>query len=101
MGQVLSLLMQHVVSATGLARAETDYSRAPRVGEFVHLASQDPSAPPGKLRVHLGSADEVRKLYNALHGQTVMVGSDRVGILVGNELVDGWRVPGNELRSWA
>ena len=99
-GQVLALLMQHVTLTTGLSIKETDYSRVPRVGEYVHLASQDPTAQPGKLRVLLSSADEVRRLYNALHGQTLQVGSDRVGIVVGNDLIDGQQVPGNELRSW-
>ena len=99
-GQVLSLLMQHVAHSTGLAIQETDYTRAPKVGEYVHLASQDPTAPPAKLRVLLGSADDVRRLYNALHGQTLQVGNDRVGIVVGNDLIDGQRVPGNELRIW-
>jgi len=50
--------------------------------------------------VLLSAADEVRRLYNALPGQTLQVGSDRVGIVVGNDLIDGQQVPGNELRSW-
>ena len=50
-GQVMSLLMQHVISATGLQLQETDYGREPRVGEYIHLATQNRSAPPGKLRV--------------------------------------------------
>ena len=77
-GQVMSLLMQHVISATGLQLQETDYGRAPRTGEYIHLATQHSSAPPGKLRVLLSSAEEVRRLYNALHGQTVQVGLDKV-----------------------
>jgi len=99
-GQVLAILMQHVTSNTGLSIQETDYSRAPRVGEYVHLASLDSTAQPGKLRVLLSSAEDVRRLYNALHGQTVQVGHDRVGIVVGSDLIDGRQVPGNELRSW-
>jgi hypothetical protein len=99
-GQVLALLMQHVINATGLNLKETDYQRAPVAGEYIHLATQNPTAEPGKLRVMLASAEEVRRVYNALDGQTLQVGNDRVGIKVSNDLVDGQRVPGNEQRSW-
>ena len=99
-GQVMAILMQHVTQATGLAIKETDYSRVPKCGEYIHLASQDPTAQPGKLRVLLSTADEVRRLYNALHGQTVQVGGERIGIVVSNDLINGQQVPGNELRSW-
>ena len=44
--EVLALLMQHVTLATGINLCETNYSRAPRAGEFVHLASQDSSERP-------------------------------------------------------
>jgi len=66
--EVLALLMQHATRSTGINLCETDYRRAPLAGEFVHLAAQDSSERPGKLRVFLSSADEVRKLHNALHG---------------------------------
>jgi hypothetical protein len=99
-GQVLALLMQHVTNATGITIAETDYARAPRTGEYIHLASQDATAQPGKLRLLLASAEEVRRVYNALDGQTLRVGNDRVGIKVSNDLIDGRRVPGNGLRNW-
>lgn len=99
--QVMSLLMQHAISVTGLQLQETDYGRAPRIGEYIHLAIQNSSAPPGKLRVLLSSGEEIRRLYNALHGQTVQVGADKVGVVVGNDLLDGQCVPGNGLRSWA
>ena len=51
--------------------------------------------------VLLASAEDVRRLYTALHGQTVQVGADRVGVVVDNDLVTGQGVPGNGLRSWA
>ena len=100
-GRVMALLMRHVVTATGLQLQETDYGRAPKVGEFIHLATQDSSAPPGRLRVLLSSAEEVRRLHNALHEQTVQVGADKVGVVVENDLLTGQGVPGNGLRSWA
>jgi hypothetical protein len=94
-------LMQHAIGATGLQLQETDYQRAPKMGEYIHLATQSDSAPPGRVRVLLASAEDVRRLYNALHGQTVQVGADRVGVVVDNDLVTGQGVPGNGLRSWA
>jgi len=99
--EVLARLMQHATQSTGISLIETDYKRAPRAGEFIHLAAQDSSEKPGKLRVLLNTADEVRKLHNALHGQTVQVGDDKIGIVVGNDLIDGQQVPGNRLRNWA
>ena len=56
------------------------------------------SAPPGKLRLLLESAEAVRKVYAALHCQALLVGQDRVGIEVGNDLVDRQSVPGNAQR---
>ena len=91
--------MTHVCQATGLQLQETDYSRTPAAGEYIHLASQDADAPAGRLRVLLNSAEEVRRLYNALHGQTVQVGQDRVGITVTNDVLDSRGVPGNERRN--
>ena len=80
---------------------ETDYARHPKPGEFIHLASQDTSAPPGRMRVLLTSAEEVRRLYTALHGQVVQVGSDRISVVVSNDLVDSRGVPGNGRRGRA
>ena len=100
-GQVLRLLMQHAIGVTGLHLQETDYTRAPKMGEYIHLATQSDSAPPGRVRVLLTSVEDVRRLYNALHGQTVQVGADRVGVVVDSDLVTGQAVPGNGLRSWA
>ena len=94
-GEVMRLLMTHLVRATGLDIKETDYSRDPKSGEFYHLASKDPISPPGRLRLYLRDQDEVRKVYAALHNQTVQVGQDYVAITVSNDLVEGARVPGN------
>ncbi len=99
-GQVMNLLMTHVVNLTGIQLVETDYGRDPKAGEFIHLATQDSTAKPGMLRVILKSSDEVRKLFNALDGQTVQVGQDKLGVRVLNDLVQGCQVPGNEKRSW-
>ena len=93
--------MAHVIGATGLQLKETNYQEDPKIGEFIHFASKDSTAPPGKLRLLLASDEDVRKVYAALHGQTIMVGRDRVGIVVGNDLVDSRAVPGNGQRGRA
>lgn len=100
-GQVIRALMQHATQAVGIQLVETSYSGVPKIREFVHLASQDPSAPLGKIKVFLSSLDDVRKLYGALHGQSIVVGTDRVGIIVGNNILDSLNVPGGGMRNRA
>ena len=94
----MRLLMHHLIASTGLQIAETQYDRAPRVGEFIHLASQDASAPPGRMRVLLENAEAVRKVFAPLNGQMIQVGHDFVGIEVSNDVVDGQLVPGGQQR---
>ena len=96
--EVMRLLMDHLVTATNLGIKETDYSRAPRTGEYIHLASTDFTAPPGKVRILLNNSDEVRQVHAALHGQTIKAGNDAVGIVVENDGMDSRPVPGNGLR---
>ena len=90
--------MDHLGTTTGLDLKETDYSREPRVGEFIHLASKDSAAPPGRMRLLLRDAEAVRKVYAALHGQSVQVGQDMVGIEVCNDVVAAAGVAGNGQR---
>jgi hypothetical protein len=82
----LKSLMQHLITKTGLDIKAGDEQRGPKTNEYVHLSSIDPSAPPGRLRLYLNSQDDVRKVFNALHGQIVEVGSDLVAIEVTNDL---------------
>ena len=97
-GEVLRLLMTHLCQVTGLHLTETDYRRAPHTGEYIHLASQDLAVPPGRLRVLLPDLEAVRKVRAALHGQTLQVGQDRIGIEVTNDYFDSASVPGNGQR---
>ena len=94
-GVVVRLLMQHLVQSVGLQVVETDYGRDPKIGEFIRLASKDTTAPAGRVRLLLASRDEVRKVFAALHGQTIQVGQDYVGIEVANDAEDAQRRPGN------
>ena len=94
-GSVIRLLMVHLTQAVGLHLNETDYSREPKVGEYVHLGSKDATAQPGRARLLLASSEEVRKVHAALHGQSLQVGQDLVGIEVANDDLDAQRRPGN------
>ena len=97
-GEVLKLVMQHVCSQTGLHIVETDYSREPRPGEYVHLARKDVSAPPGRLQLRLASLEAVRQVKAALHGQTVQVGTDLIGFRIANDRLDAEGIPGGVRR---
>jgi hypothetical protein len=94
-GEVIKALMNHLVNATGLVLKETSYQGNPQLGEYIHLATTDPSAPPGKVRILLSSKQEVEKVYATLQGQTIQVGRDQVGISVCNDIIDGAAISGN------
>ena len=94
-GQVLRHLLQHALQYTDLHLTETAPGQEQKLGEFLHLASHDPSAPPGRLRVLLATDAEVRKLRSALHGQHIQVGNDKIGIRVCNDFLDSRATPGN------
>ena len=96
---VMLILMRHVVSSTGLSLAAAVDAERPRAGEYIHLASRDPLAPPGRMRVFLNSLEEVRRLYAALHGQSVLVNGDFVAVTVANDAVALERASGNDPRA--
>jgi hypothetical protein len=95
----MGLLVQHLATATGIVLQETDYSKDPKAGDFIHLATKDPFAKPGTMRLILGSNAEALKVYQSLHGQTVQVGSDLVGIEVVNDVINSVATPGNRARN--
>ena len=95
---VLRKIMDHACNATGCSVMEAGNGNSPKLGEFVHLASVDPAAPPGRLRLFLRSEDEVRKFYAALHGQTVQVGQDLVAIEISNDIINAASLLGNAPR---
>ena len=81
---MLKKLMDHASAALGLSLREAPDSSRPRAGEFVHFASRDLGAPRGTLRV-FSDEQELRRMYAALHGQSIQVGADHVGISVHND----------------
>ena len=70
----------------------------PKLGEFLHMASVDPSAPPGRLQVFCASESEVAELRRLLHETTLKCGSDFVGIAVSNDVLAARAVPKNGRR---
>ena len=96
--EVLSKIMAHACKATGCNVKEASKSTAPKAGEYVHLASVDPTAPPGRLRLFLNSEEEVRKFYAALHGQTVQVGRDLIAIELAIDMIQLQPLPGTAQR---
>ena len=100
-GAVVRRLMDHLIQTAGLQLQETDYAREARLGEYIHLATQDAMHPPGRVRLLLGSRDDVRKVYAALDGQTLQVGQDLVGIAVSNDVEEARGLPGNGRRGRA
>ena len=59
---VMHRVTQHVVEATGLRVAAAVDPERPKPGEYVHLASRDIAAPPGRARVFLHDLGEARRL---------------------------------------
>ena len=87
-GEVMRKIIGHLTSHSPLQCTETPPDRAPRPGEWIHLASRDSGAAPGRVRLHLQSQEEVQKVYEALHGQILQVGTDQLAITVHNDVSD-------------
>ena len=97
--EVLNLLVTHIISQTGIPLRETVYTREPRAGEFVHLATKDSAHKAGVMRLMLGSGLEAQRVFEALHGRSIQVGTDLVGIEVRNDVIAASTTPGNRGRS--
>ena len=95
---VMRQLLTHLGASTPVVLQESPPSRAPRQGEWTHLRSRDASAAPGRARLYLASQDEVDRVYQALHGQIIQIGADRIFISVTNDATDMQR-PGNGRRA--
>ena len=65
------------------------------VGQFAHVARLDPMAPPGRTRLLLKDVEQARAVRAAVHGQSVMVGLDRVGLRVVCDEHDTRGLPGH------
>ena len=92
---VLSRLMEHAVRATGLPLSRAEHLGTLRPGEFGPMVLPDGSCAPGKVQVLCQSAAEVDALHAALHGQSVRVGSDIIGVTVDNDQKAALPLTGN------
>ena len=91
----MDTLIQHLSFATGLnLTAHVDNAKT-TAGTWKHLASYDPAAPQGRSRLYLESKEEVRKVYEALHGQLLQVGADCISVTVHNDMIEASPLTGN------
>ena len=87
-GEVITLLMEVVAHHAGIPLRPTQQGR--RGGEhpaWFWLAGEDPSAPPGRVRLLLQDADQVQAVIRAVHGRAIQVGSDLVAVDVQSDLI--------------
>ena len=77
--------MQRLREATDIPITETQYDRSPQAGEYIHLASQDPSAPAGRALCLFSTREQCERAWNHWQGRHIKVGADTVGIRVFND----------------
>ena len=82
---VMRMLIQHLTRNSPRNVEEAPPERAQRQGEWVHLRSRDSAAQAGRVRLYLSSHEEVQRVYQALHGQVLQVGPDKISIKVTND----------------
>ena len=70
----------------------------PKLGDYLHMASVDPSAPPGRLQVYCATETEVAELYSLLDGNVLKCGQDYIGISFSNDVLAARAVPKNGRR---
>ena len=97
-GHVLYQLIEYVVKKALADSGLKNLKKAanpdkPKLGEFLHMASVDPSAPPGRLQKFCASESEVAELRRLLHETTLKCRSDFVGIAVSNDVLAARAVP--------
>ena len=93
--ETIDELVKHVCAQTGIQLKAHSTNDKVAMGTWKHLASYDPAAPPGRARLYLGSQEEVRKIYSALHGQILQVGADSLSITVHNDYLEDVVLSGN------
>ena len=102
-GLVLGQIMDHVILHAPADSGLKNLKRAadpdkPKLGDYLHMASVDPSAPPGRLQVYCATETEVAELYSLLDGNVLKCGQDFIGISVSNDVLAARAVPKNGRR---
>ena len=70
----------------------------PKLGKYLHSATVDPSAPPGRLQVYCETEADVAELYKILNGEVLECGLDYIGVTVSNNMLAARAVPKNGAR---
>ena len=99
--EVLRLLMGHVSQHAGLQLTQAASPHAPREGEWVNMRCIDELAPAGRVRMYLRTLNDVDTVRQALHEQSISVGSDLITITVRSDLQDAAAASGNSGRGRA
>ena len=98
--QVLSGLMEHAVTQTGLHLRKAASPQQLRPGEWINLRFLDEFAAAGRIRVALDSQQEVDLVIHHLHERCIDVGGDKVAITVHSDLKDAVTAMGNDRQRW-
>ena len=91
-------LLLKVSEELGLGLAPAADPECPKTGEFYLCSAVHAAARPGMMRILLPDVESVKKVKEALHGQSMKVGMDTVGITVANDLLDARAAPGGRNR---
>ena len=93
--ETIDELVKHVCTQTGIQLKAFSPNDKGVIGTWKHLASYDPTEPPGRARLYLGSPEDVKKIYASLHGQILQVGADSLSITIHNDCLERERLSGN------
>ena len=96
---VLDSLMKHACDSVGLSFTKAADPARPKAGEYYHMPACPPRTPAGALKVLAQTHGDIRRLYAALHGQSILVGTDHVVVEVKNDLVELQIQQGNDPRA--
>ena len=91
-------LLLKVSEELGLGLAPAADPECPKTGEFYLCSAAHAAARPGMMRILLPDVESFKKVKEALHGQSMKVGMDTVGITVANDLLDARAAPGGRNR---
>ena len=81
------MLMDRVALVSGLSLRRAQDPSCSAAGEYVRLASREPSAPAGVVKILTSSRDEVRHIHQTLQGRFLQVGPDFLGVEIHNDVV--------------
>ena len=81
-------LLEVIQTRTGIGFQEGSGASEQLAGTWWRVAESDPSAAPGRVRLFLGSPEEVVRVHAEVHGRAVQLGADLAAIEVNNDRID-------------